>query len=55
MNINQLSSDGRIAYLINPILKVLQEAGGQLVRFEKIYSLLAFFTSKITIKRIYIE
>lgn len=30
MNIKQLSSDGKIAYLIKPILKVLQEAGGQL-------------------------
>ena len=26
MNIKQLSSDGKIAYLIKPILKVLQEA-----------------------------
>ena len=34
MNINQLSSDGKIAYLIKPILKVLQEAGGQLERSE---------------------
>lgn len=29
MNIKQLSSDGKIAYLIKPILKVLQESGGQ--------------------------
>ena len=34
MSINQLSSDGKIAYLIKPILKVLQEAGGQLERSE---------------------
>lgn len=34
MNIRQLSSDGKIAYLIKPILKVLQEAGGQLERSE---------------------
>lgn len=34
MNIKQLSSDGKIAYLIKPILKVLQEAGGQLDRSE---------------------
>ena len=30
----QLSSDGKIAYLIKPILKVLLEAGGQLERSE---------------------
>ena len=34
MNIKQLSSDGKIAYLIKPILKVLQDAGGQLERSE---------------------
>ena len=34
MNIKQLPSDGKIAYLIKPILKVLQEAGGQLERSE---------------------
>lgn len=34
MNIKELSSDGKIAYLIKPILKVLQEAGGQLERSE---------------------
>lgn len=34
MNIKQLSSDGKVAYLIKPILKVLQEAGGQLERSE---------------------
>ena len=34
MNINQLSSDGKVAYLIKPILKVLQDAGGQLERSE---------------------
>lgn len=34
MSIKQLSSDGKIAYLIKPILKVLQEAGGQLERSE---------------------
>ena len=30
----QLSAEGKIAYLIKPILKVLQEAGGQLERSE---------------------
>ncbi len=30
----QLSSDGKIAYLVKPILRVLQEAGGQLDRSE---------------------
>lgn len=34
MNIKRLSSDGKIAYLIKPILKVLQEAGGRLERSE---------------------
>ena len=34
MNLMELSSDGKVAYLIKPILKVLQEAGGQLERFE---------------------
>ena len=34
MSLKQLSSDGKIAYLIKPILKVLQEAGGQLERSE---------------------
>lgn len=34
MNLMELSSDGKIAYLIKPILKVLQEAGGQLERSE---------------------
>lgn len=34
MNIKQLSSEAKIAYLIKPILKVLQEAGGQLERSE---------------------
>ena len=34
MNIKQLSSDGKIAHLIKPILKVLQEAGGQSERSE---------------------
>ena len=32
MNLMELSSDGKVAYLIKPILKVLQEAGGQLER-----------------------
>ena len=32
MNLKELSSDGKVAYLIKPILKVLQEAGGQLER-----------------------
>ena len=34
MNLRELSSDGKIAYLIIPILKVLQAAGGQLERAE---------------------
>lgn len=34
MSLNTLSSEGKIAYLIKPILKVLQEAGGQLERAE---------------------
>lgn len=34
MNLMTLSSDGKVAYLIKPILKVLQEAGGQLERSE---------------------
>ncbi len=34
MNLKDLSSDGKIAYLIIPILKVLQAAGGQLERSE---------------------
>ena len=34
MKLKELSSDGKIAYLIVPILRVLQEAGGQLERSE---------------------
>lgn len=34
MKIKDLSSDGKVAYLIKPILKVLQESGGQLERSE---------------------
>lgn len=34
MNLMTLSSDGKVAYLIKPIVKVLQEAGGQLERSE---------------------
>ncbi len=34
MDLKELSSDGKVAYLIKPILKVLQEAGGQLERSE---------------------
>ena len=34
MNLKTLSSEDKIAYLIKPILKVLQEAGGQLERSE---------------------
>lgn len=34
MKIKELSADGKIAYLIKPIMKVLQEAGGQLERSE---------------------
>ena len=34
MNLMELSSDGKVAYSIKPLLKVLQEAGGQLERSE---------------------
>lgn len=34
MDFKELSYDGKVAYLIPPILKVLQEAGGQLERSE---------------------
>ena len=34
MELKALSSDGKISYLIKPILKVLQDAGGQLERSE---------------------
>lgn len=34
MSLKELSSEGKLAYLIKPILKVLQEAGGQLERSE---------------------
>ena len=34
MNLKDLTSEGKIAYLIKPILKVLQEAGGQLDRAD---------------------
>lgn len=34
MVLKTLSAEGKIAYLIKPILKVLQEAGGQLERSE---------------------
>ncbi|MCQ2485211.1 MAG: Mrr restriction system protein [Clostridia bacterium] len=34
MGFKNLSSEGKIAYLIKPILRVLQEAGGQLERSE---------------------
>lgn len=34
MNLKELSSEGKIAYLIIPIMKVLQAAGGQLERSE---------------------
>lgn len=34
MNLKSLSSEDKTAYLIKPILKVLQEAGGQLERSE---------------------
>ena len=34
MKLKDLSSDGKVAYLIKPILKVLQESGGQLERSE---------------------
>lgn len=32
--LSKMSADGKIAYLIKPILKVLQDAGGQLERSE---------------------
>jgi hypothetical protein len=34
MKLNKLSAEGKIAYIIKPILKVLQDAGGQLERVE---------------------
>lgn len=34
MILKELSADGKVAYLVKPILKVLQEAGGQLERSE---------------------
>ncbi len=34
VNLKSLSSEGKIAYLIKPILRVLQEAGGQLQRSD---------------------
>lgn len=34
MNLTEMTSDGKVAYLIKPILKVLQEAGDQLERSE---------------------
>lgn len=34
MNFNKLSDDAKIAYMIKPIIQVLQEAGGQLTRTE---------------------
>ena len=34
VKLNKRSADGKIAYLIKPILKVLQDAGGQLERSE---------------------
>ena len=34
MNLTEMTSEGKVAYLIKPILKVLQEAGGQLERSE---------------------
>lgn len=34
MNLRELSSDGKVAYLVKPILRVLQEAGGQLERSD---------------------
>ena len=32
VKLSKRSADGKIAYLIKPILKVLQDAGGQLER-----------------------
>ena len=40
MNLMELSSDGKVAYLIKPILKVLQEAGGQLEMFRYLNNVL---------------
>ena len=34
VKLSKRSADGKIAYLIKPILKVLQDAGGQLERSE---------------------
>ena len=34
MKLSKRTADGKIAYLIKPILKVLQDAGGQLERSE---------------------
>ncbi len=34
VKLSKRSADGKIAYLIKPILKVLQDAGGQLERAE---------------------
>lgn len=34
IELKKLSSDGKIAYLIKPILTVLQDAGGKLDRTE---------------------
>jgi restriction system protein len=34
MNLTELPSEEKIAYLIKPILKVLQDSGGQLERSE---------------------
>ena len=34
MKLNKLSAEGKVAYLIKPILKVLQDAGGQLERSD---------------------
>ena len=34
MQLSEYSSDGKVAYLIKPILTVLQDAGGKLDRSE---------------------
>ena len=51
MNIKQLSSDGKITYLIKPILKVLQGAGDQLERSEVEAALLIWMIRLQKLKR----
>jgi len=57
VKLNKRSADGKIAYLIKPILKVLQDAGGQLERSEikeRIADLddqIAEYAEKVTISK----